>query len=361
MDSDPRPSVQEAAGASSELTPELEVSMKHLKTKVVTVALLLLVGLLASCQKPLHDENELYILVAANISLPYWHEAQAGFMAAAHGLGVKADLVGPETYSPDDEVTAFQKAVSRHPAGILISPAQPGKFKSAIDAAVQSGIPVICVDSDSPESARLLFVGTDNYQAGIESGKRMAQLLHGKGNVVLITIPGQLNLEERLRGINDEFKKFPDIKIFKTFDDKGDARSANDQTAALLASKDPKDKFDGIICVEASGGPGAAEALHRLSLDGKYPIVAMDDNSETLDWIKRGVISATVGQKPYTMSFYGLKLLDDLHHNAVHEFKDWKTSPVSPLPARVDTGTTVIDSSNLAAYEAAMVAHPTQP
>lgn len=47
----------------------------------------------------------------------------------------------------------------------------------------------------------------------------------------------------------------------------------------------------------------------------------MDDNPETLDWIKRGVISATIGQKPYTMSFYGLKLLDDLHHNAVHEFR----------------------------------------
>lgn len=87
----------------------------------------------------------------------------------------------------------------------------------------------------------------------------------------------------------------------------------------------------------------------------------MDDNPETLDWIKRGVISATIGQKPYTMSFYGLKLLDDLHHNAVHEFKDWLTSPVSPLPARVDTGTTVIDASNLDAYQAAMVAHPAEP
>ncbi|HLY62590.1 MAG TPA: substrate-binding domain-containing protein [Terriglobia bacterium] len=329
--------------------------------KIVKVGLLLMVALLSSCQKPLHDENELYILVAANISLPYWHEAQAGFAAAAHGLGVKADFAGPESYSPDDELSAFQKAVARHPSGILISPAQPDKFKDAIDAAIKDGIPVICVDSDSPASGRILFVGTDNYQAGLESGKRMAQLLHGKGNVVLITIPGQLNLDERARGVTESFQKFPQIKIFKTFDDKGDPRSANDQISALLESKNPKDKPDGIVCVEASGGPGAAEALHRINLDGKIPIVAMDDNPETLDWIKRGVISATIGQKPYTMSFYGLKLLDDLHHNAVHEFKDWQTSPVSPLPARVDTGTTVIDASNLAAYQAAMVAHPTEP
>jgi ribose transport system substrate-binding protein len=338
-----------------------EASMRPDHAKFAKVGIFLMVGILASCQKPLHDEHELYIMVAANISLPYWHEAQAGFKAAAHGLGVKAELVGPETYSPDEELGAFQKAVARHPAGILISPAQPDKFKDAIDAAIKDGVPVICVDSDSPDSARLLFVGTDNYQAGLESGKRMAQLLHGKGNVVLVTIPGQLNLEERIRGITESFKKFPDIKILKTFDDKGDPRSANDQISALLESKGPKDKFDGIICVEASGGPGAAEALHRLNLDGKIPVVAMDDNPETLDWIMRGVISATIGQKPYTMSFYGLKLLDDLHHNAVREFKDWQTSPVSPLPARVDTGTTVIDASNLAAYQAALVAHPAEP
>ena len=32
-------------------------------------------------------------------------------------------------------------------------------------------------------------------------------------------------------------------------------------------------------------------------------------------------------QKPYIMAYYGLKFADDLHHNAVHEFKDWRTAP----------------------------------
>jgi hypothetical protein len=45
--------------------------------------------------------------------------------------------------------------------------------------------------------------------------------------------------------------------------------------------------------------------------------------------------------------------LDDLHHNIVHEFQDWQTAPVSPLPTHVDTGTAVIDASNLAAFRAA--------
>jgi ribose transport system substrate-binding protein len=324
--------------------------MKQAAWKVLAIALLLAVGILSSCQKPFHEETERFIFVAANTSLPYWQEAKAGFLDAARGLGVKAQFTGPDTYSPQEELEAFQKAVDRHPSGIAVSPARPEVFKEAIDAAIKSGIPVICVDSDAPESRRILFVGTDNYQAGLISGKRIAELVHGKGQVVLITIPGQLNLDERVRGLSEALKEYPGVKISRTLDDKGDPRSANDQISALL---DAKEKMDGIVCVEASGGPGVAEALHRLNLGGKIPIVAMDKTPETLDFIEQGVIAATVSQKPYTMAFYGLRFLDDLHHNIVHEFKDWQTAPVPPLPTRVDTGTAVIDATNLAAFRAA--------
>jgi ribose transport system substrate-binding protein len=324
--------------------------MKHATWEVSATALLAAVGVFSSCQKPFHEETERYILVAANTSLPYWQEAKAGFMDAARGLGVKAEFTGPDTYSPQEELEAFQKAVDEHPSGIAISPARPEVFNDAINNAVKSGIPVICVDSDAPESHRILFSGTDNYHAGLISGRRIGELMHGKGQLVVITIPGQLNVDERVRGVTEALRQYPEIKILRTLDNKGDSRSANDQISALLEAKE---KVDGIVCVEATGGPGAAEALHRLNLGGKIPIVAMDNAPETLDFIADGVIAATVVQKPYTMAFYGLRFLDDLHHNIVHEFKDWKTAPVSPLPTRVDTGTAVIDASNLADYRAA--------
>jgi len=324
--------------------------MKQATWKVSATVLLAAVGFFSSCQKPFHEETERFVFVAANTSLPYWQEAKAGFMDAARGLGVKAEFTGSDTYSPQEELEAFQKAVDKHPSGIAVSPARPEVFKDAIDEAVKLGIPVICVDSDAPESHRILFIGTDNYQAGLISGKRIGELMHGKGQLVVITIPGQLNVDERVRGLSEALKQFPGIKIARTLDDKGDPRSANDQISALLEAKE---KVDGIVCVEATGGPGAAEALHRLNLGGKIPIVAMDNAPETLDFIADGVIAATVVQKPYTMALYGLRFLDDLHHNIVHEFKDWKTAPVSPLPTRVDTGTAVIDASNLAEYRAA--------
>jgi ribose transport system substrate-binding protein len=321
------------------------------------VSLFIFVGaaFIASCSKPYHENNERYVFVATNINLPYWQESQAGFLDAATALGVKGELVGPTGYAPNAELLMFRQIVEEHPAGICLSAGRPEIFQAAIDQAIAQGIPVICVDADVPNSKRVLYIGTDNFKAGKESLKQMAALVPSNGSVVVITIPGQRNLDDRVAGVAEALKNFPAIKLTKILDDKGDARSAFDQVSELLQKKE---KVDGIICLEATGGSGAAEALHRLSMEGKLPIVAFDGDPETLDWIDRGAITATITQKPYVMSYYGLKFLDDLHHNAVHQFKDWRTALAAPMPTFVDTGTVIVDKSNLKLYREALAAHP---
>jgi ribose transport system substrate-binding protein len=324
---------------------------KHLSLIVIAGIVIAAAG----CQKPYHQQDERYVLVAANINLPYWQEASAGLTDIGKNEGVKVDMVGPTTFSPQEELAAFQQTVAQHPSGIMVSVSDPKLFKDPIDHAIMQGIPVICIDADAPDSNRVLFIGTDNFRAGQDSGKRMATLLGGQGRVVIVTLAGQLNAEERVRGVNDVLKKYPGVQVIQTIDDKGDAGVAEDAIAALLTKKE---KIDGIICLEASGGEGAADALHRLDMTGKIKIVAFDKDPQTLEGIQRQWITATVVQKPYVMAFYGVRFLDDLHHNAVHEFKDWATAPTAPLPTFVDTGTAVVDSTNLAAFQKALAEHP---
>ncbi|HXY01629.1 MAG TPA: substrate-binding domain-containing protein [Candidatus Limnocylindrales bacterium] len=320
---------------------------------VLSIAVVALV--VWGCEKPYHQPEEKYILVAANVNLPYWQDAQAGLTDIGKTTGVKVDLVGPTSFSPTEELAAFKDAVAKHPSGILVSVSDPKLFKEPIDAAILSGLPVVCIDADAPDSHRVMFIGTDNFRAGVESAKHMAALLGGQGRVLLIGLSGQLNTEERLRGVNDALKGNPGMKIIQTVDDKGDARNAYDAVSALLQKHE---RIDGIIGLEASGGEGAAEALHRMDLTGKVKILAFDKDPQTLEGIERGWITATVAQKPYVMAFYGVRFLDDLHHNAVHEFKDWATAPAAPLPVFVDTGTAIIDQTNLATFRKALAEHP---
>ena len=298
-----------------------------------------------------HDSDEKYYLVTANVQLPYWQEAKAGFMQASEELRVQAKVVGPDTYDPKAELAAFDDAVKKKPAGILISVADPAVLMYGINNAIAAGIPVITMDADAPVSKRLFFVGTNNYQAGLLGGKRLAEELKDKGNVVFFTIPEQANLAERLRGYREALGRFPDIHVVRVVDIAGDPRVAFDTTSQILG-KDA-DKVNAFVCLEAQGGREVATVLNNRNVKDKI-VMAMDTDADTLDWIEKGVIVATIAQKPYTMSLVGLHMLDDLYHNKLPKLdSDWSKDSFAPIPAFVDTGTAVIDKTNLKAFREA--------
>ena len=294
-----------------------------------------------------HDNSERYILVTVNSKLPYWQTARAGLEKAAAQYGVKSDIRGPDNYDPQAEVQEFRSAVALKPAGILVSVADAAQMKPAIDEAVSAGIPVITIDSDAPDSKRLYFIGTNNLQAGQMGGQRVVDKLHGKGNVVFYTMP-QTNLEQRLKGYKDVFADHPGIKVVEVFNIKGDSGNAFDRTTHYLTDKSAE-RVDAFICLEASAGKDVAEALKRQNATDRL-LIAMDVDEATLDLIKSGTIDATIAQKPYTMAYYGLKCLDDIHHYPIDLKKDYSWDSFSPLPAFVDTGVSLVDKMNVDVY-----------
>jgi ribose transport system substrate-binding protein len=74
----------------------------------------------------------------------------------------------------------------------------------------------------------------------------------------------------------------------------------------------------------------------------------MDTDQDTLEWIRKGLIVATIAQKPFTMAFFGLKMLDDLHHQKANSQKSVAAQdPFAILPRFIDTGATLVDKNNL--------------
>src|SRR5882724_10223326 len=197
-------------------------------SKRISLALLAVVlPLLAGCTR--HSKKEQYYLIATNTAVPYWKSGAAGFAAAGAEYGVSVDTRGPAGLNAQAEVDEFKAMVARKPAGILVSVANSKLMAPEIDAAIAAGIPVITIDSDSPESKRLYFIGTNNLEAGRLGGRRVAARLNGKGNVVFFTNPGQPNLDERLKGYQDIFATYPGIKVVEVFDIKADPGTALDQ------------------------------------------------------------------------------------------------------------------------------------
>ncbi len=319
------------------------LSRRILSCAALAVALVFLL----SCGSA-HDSDEYYVLVSANLQVPYWKTAGAGFSNAASQMKVRSDFEGPQNFDPKAERDALDQAVQKKATGILLDVTDAALLKDSIDKAVAAGIPVITIDSDAPASKRLFFIGTNNYQAGFTGGQRLAQELKGKGDVVVFTMPDQPNLQDRLRGYKDALAKMPEIKVTRVVDIQGDPRIAFDTTTQIIGKE--RDKVDAFVCLEAQSGKEVAGVLNSYHITGKV-VIAMDTDQETLDWIQKGAIAATIAQKPYTMAFVGLLMLDDLYHHKPPSLdKDWSKDSYAPIPVFVDTGSALIDKSNLDAF-----------
>lgn len=314
--------------------------------KGIIVTLVTVLPLLEGCTR--HSKSERYILVTVNVDLPYWKTAAEGFQKAAADYGVSVDVRGPRSFDPQAEVQEFRSVVASKPSGILVSVTNSSLLAPEIDSAIAAGIPVITMDSDAPESKRLYFIGTNNLQAGRLGGQRVAAQLNGKGNVVFFTMPGQPNLDERLKGYQDAFSGYPNIKVVEVFDMKGDSGVAMDKAREYIARKG-NDRIDAFVCLQSSAGKDVGEILRRakgLGDPGRV-LVAMDTDVATLQLVKDGIIDSTISQKPYTMALVGLRALDNLHHYPVKMGADYGLDPFSPFPAFVDTGVSLVDKSNV--------------
>ena len=312
----------------------------------VVVLLFASLAVMTSCGGSAHDSDEHYVFIAANIQVPYWDAAGAGFNKAGDEMKVKTDFSGPKSYDPKKEQEAMEDAIAAKASGILIAVTDAALLKSSIDKAIAAGIPVITLDSDAPDTKRLFFIGTNNYQVGVAGGKRLAKAMGGKGNVVVYTMPAQPNLQDRLRGYKDALAGTA-IKIEREVDIQGDPRIAFDTTEKIVGAKD---KVDAFVCLEAQSGKEVAEVLDRYKVKGKV-VMAMDTDPDTLQWIQKDGIEATIAQKPYTMAFVGLQMLDNLHHHKPPALDtDWLTDSFAPIPSFVDTGSALIDKANVSTF-----------
>jgi len=318
-----------------------------MKFRNFCICVLLLACLsLLSCGGGHSGEN--YVLIAVNVRIPFWQSAGAGFSHATQELGLGFNFTGPDTYDPAAERDELDRAIASKPAGILISVADAGTVKDSIDKGIAAGIPIVTIDSDAPTSKRLFFIGTNNYQVGLSGGKRLAQELKGKGTVVVFTMPTQPNLKERLHGYQDALEG-SQIRLAHIEDIKGDPRVAFDTTTQYIAN-DKKEHIDAFVCLEALSGKEVANVIDSNGVKGKT-IMAMDADLDTLNWIQKGVIAATISQKPYSMAYVGLKMLDELHHSGLKNLdSDWTHDSFAPVPAFVDTGSALVDKSNVDAF-----------
>jgi ribose transport system substrate-binding protein len=273
-----------------------------------------------------------------NNSSDFWNIAQKGvdkFLKEAkdHGLSVTVDTKRPDG-TTQDQNRILDDLVTNGYAGIAVSPISPkDQTRKLNEVAAKTNL--ICQDSDAANSNRLAYIGTNNYEAGKALGEQIVKLMPEGGKIaVFVGTFSADNAAQRFKGIEDVVKTH-NITIAAKKEDNKQASTARANVDDVLNAQ-PDVKL--LVGLWSYNGPQIAKAIEQANKKGKVLAAVFDEESGTLDGIESGTISCTVVQKPFEFGYRSSKLLYELAKNG---------EPALPKDPIVDTGVTVIDSSNV--------------
>ena len=324
----------------------------------LTIALAILLGLalvMTACQSDTGDQAsegaaaaedrsaDEYIYVSAMGNLEFFNAHKYGWEWAGDALGVTSTYVGPAEYDMNAMVAAFDQAIAKKPKGIAVFAVEP-ILEPSINKAVEAGIPVVTILGDLPESDRLAFVGSSQYELGYIGGQNLAEALNGEGEVAILSIPSVGMFDEREAGFRSAFDEYPGIEVVQVGD------TGADTVTAINTAKDILQRFPDLaafVGTDSTGGIGAATAVEELGRVGEVKIVSMDRNSDVLEKIKEGVVTGTVAQNDAAMAFWALQTLYNYNYFQAPLTTDNAAAGVNAGPSSVTTAANYIDESNL--------------
>jgi ribose transport system substrate-binding protein len=291
------------------------------------------------------QDAQTYYMVSFLSGISFWKDAYRGMQDAAEWLGVEAIYTGEEEFDVTGEVRVLEEVIGTEPDGVLVTVIQADALQPTIDSAIDSGLPVVTFDSDSPLSKRHSFLGTGNYASGVMAARYIGPLAAG-GQAAVITVPSQNNLALRTQGFIDTINaEFPDVVTGDTFivDNQNASETAASGLAALLQAEPG---IKGVFSSNAQAAIGAASALREAGMTESVAHIGFDFDAGTLDLIDSGELGATLAQGTWQMGFWGLTFAYMVRNGFIKSIDDYVAAGISPLPPNVDTGVVVINQTN---------------
>ena len=249
-----------------------------------------------------------------NVADPFWSHAQAGCKAAEKDFGVKVDFEMNSAGDVAGQNKILENILSAGDYnGIAISCLNPANQTDVINDAAAK-MPLLCHDSDAPDSKRLFYLGTNNVEAGRMLGKLVKERMPEGGKImVFVGKIDQLNAVQRRDGLLEELNAPPTTGKFTLLDD-----VQTDNADRSLAKKNAENTLvkypdiDAMIGLWAYNAPQCLEALKDAGKLGQVKVFSFDEDPVALEAIKAGHCEGTVVQNPYQFGYQSIKYLKEI-------------------------------------------------
>lgn len=236
------------------------------------------------------QSGERIALFTKNQTNPYFAAVRAGADSAAKQMNVTlTHYVPTKPDSIPEQMSQIEDVIVKKPSAIVFIPVDYKAMVPGVQKMNAAKIPVVNVTDRSENGEFVAFVGASDYALGLETAKYLFKAMGGKGNVVVLEgVKGSLTNVDRIKGLNEAAKAYPDIKIVAS-------QPANYQRLQALQVMEnlmqSHPQIGGVFAANDAMAAGAIEALdgaNRTAL-----VVGINGTKEAVDAIKAGKMLAT--------------------------------------------------------------------
>ena len=311
--------------------------------KQTLLALIVLLGTVGGCSRKEESGGAgrpVIAVIPKGTTHEFWKSIHAGAVKASRELNVEIIWKGP--LKEDDreaQISVVEDFVSRKVSGIVLAPLDDAALRAPVSGAMSAGIPVVIIDSDLQGDDYTSFVATDNYLGGQLAGKRMIELLHGKGKVVMLRYQeGSASTTKREQGFLDALAAEPGITIVSSSQYGGatteSSYRASENLLSPLKSAQRRLSIEGIFTPNESTTFGMLRALQDGGIAGSVVFLGFDSSPKLVEGLEKGEIQGLVLQNPFRMGYVGVTtMVSRLSGNAVER--------------KIDTGVTMVTQENM--------------
>jgi ribose transport system substrate-binding protein len=297
-----------------------------------------------------------FALVPKNVNNPFFDVARDGCKKAEAESGGKFEClyIGPgEHGGGEEQVQMVNDLIVKGVDCLAVSPSNAAAMASALMQAKQSGIPTITWDSDllpRDKDKRVAYVGTKNYDIGVNLAKSV-QALKPEGGTIALQSGGAAaaNHNERLQGIRDTLSgktsdQPPGSKLTGengwTEVDVSPLYTDDDPNKAVQQLEDTLAKYSDLTVFISTGAftqwnPDAyrnALQARKDKLDSKDLVVVVADTLPVqMQLLKDGYSHGQVGQRPFEMGYKAMQFC--------YEMVTEKKNPEDPTYTGLDVCT----------------------
>ena len=280
--------------------------MRRRKWLAALLAACLLLAGLSGCAGQQRQLRVTLVLKTETDVAEFWGMLLSGVERAAEEYNVKLKvLASPNETAIDTQIELIRQTVAEKPDVMILSAADYDRCAEATEEAIAAGIGVVAVDTDVNAEGRACYVGSDNYEMGLEMGQQMASYLPEGGKVAVIqhmltTTTGI----DRTRGVIDALTQAGNIEILGSFCCDNSTDRAQAITQELL-EREPD--ISGFVCTNEVCNVGAANALVELGMGGKVFVVGCDNSQRQIAFLEQNIIQAIVTQRPFNMGYMAVQ------------------------------------------------------